>query len=122
MMMERENIIETKKKYFFSSYEQKQNHTKPKAEETTKQPSSPSNIDHSELRSPLDTPTHSKSPTSPTHSLRETGKNSSQVKKIRNLYFELEQMRLKSERDRISTYREMVEALIHNSTTGVIKK
>ena len=42
------------------------------------------------------------------------------TKKVRNLYFELEQMRLNSEHDRISSYREMVEALISNATS--IKK
>lgn len=37
------------------------------------------------------------------------------TKRIRNLYFELEQMRLNSEKERISTYREMLEGLLHNA-------
>lgn len=35
-----------------------------------------------------------------------------QVKKIRNLYFELEHMRLKAEKERITNYREMIEDLL----------
>lgn len=42
------------------------------------------------------------------------------TKKVRNLYFELEQMRLNSEHDRIVSYREMVEALITNATAKKI--
>ena len=33
-------------------------------------------------------------------------------KKIRNLYFELEQMRLNAERERIGNYREAIEQLL----------
>jgi hypothetical protein len=38
--------------------------------------------------------------------------NSSNISKIHNLYYELEQMRLQSERDRIKSYREMLESLL----------
>ena len=31
-----------------------------------------------------------------------------EVKKIRNIYFELEQMRVNAERDRISSYKELL--------------
>jgi len=46
------------------------------------------------------------------------------VKKIRNLYFELEQMRMNSEKDRIKSYREMLEALINtaNANASTLKK
>lgn len=37
---------------------------------------------------------------------------SSNISKIHNLYYELEQMRLQSERDRIKSYREMLESLL----------
>jgi len=37
---------------------------------------------------------------------------SSSISKIHNLYYELEQMRLQSERDRIKSYREMLESLL----------
>jgi hypothetical protein len=39
--------------------------------------------------------------------------NESNVKKIRNLYFELEEMRMQSEHDRIKTYKEMLENLLN---------
>lgn len=44
------------------------------------------------------------------------------MKKIRNLYFELEQMRANSEKDRIKSYREMLEGLLTQASTTVIKK
>ena len=37
---------------------------------------------------------------------------SSNMKKIKNLYFELEQMRANSEKDRIKSYRELLEGLL----------
>ena len=39
----------------------------------------------------------------------------SQVAKVRNLYFELEQMRVRAERDRISSYKELIQQLILNN-------
>lgn len=44
------------------------------------------------------------------------------MKKIKNLYFELEQMRANSEKDRIKSYREMLEGLLNQASTSVIKK
>ncbi|CDW74818.1 UNKNOWN [Stylonychia lemnae] len=43
------------------------------------------------------------------------------VKKIRNLYFELEQMRLKAERERLTNYKEMIENLLTNHQSPVKK-
>ena len=84
-MQERTSIIESKKKYFFRSYE--------------------------------------KSPTKTAGENGESTENSSSnMKKIKNLYFELEQMRANSEKDRIRSYREMLEALLAQANTSVIKK
>ena len=92
-MKERSSIILTKKKYFFINNE--------------KQPEAVQN-DHASVETSSltmdkndDEVVMAESPRSPPH-----------TKKIRNLCFELEQMRLNSEKERISNYREMVEALI----------
>ena len=44
----------------------------------------------------------------------------SNVKKISNLYFMLEQMRLNSERERLGSYKEMLEALLNNANTSTL--
>eukprot|EP00347_Sterkiella_histriomuscorum_P011192 403373395 len=46
----------------------------------------------------------------------------SQVKKIRNLYFELEQMRLKAEKERITNYRELIEQILSQNQMSPQKK
>lgn len=63
MMCERPQILDAKKKYFFTSYEDQDGY-------------------------------------------------SVNIKKIRNLYIELEQMRLKAERERFTNYRELIENLL----------
>lgn len=76
MMSERPQIMDSKKKYFFNSFE-----------------------------------------------VEKLPQEKGQVKKIRNLYFELEQMRLNAERERISNYREIIEQLLasHHSNNTKLK-
>jgi len=89
MMKERSSIIKSKRKYFLI------NNENPVQESTSHEASGKSEHDEVLTASP---------------------RQQTAVRKIRNLYFELEQMRLNSEKERIGNYREMVEALIVKAT------
>lgn len=95
MMKERSSIIRSKRKYFFINNEK---------------PAPALAAEHS-----VSYETTGKSTTDNDEVLTASPRPATAVKKIRNLYFELEQMRLNSEKERIGNYREMVEALIEQA-------